>query len=396
MDALIRTLCDLMVAALQGKVYDKPIAPIDGLFQKARENGLSGIAYSALPVDSLSEAERRKFKGDWLRYQARDVAQRAAVEELDLACEEAGLDHLYLKGVVVKDCYPEPYMRSMGDIDVLFKVDDMTKVHEMFETKSGYRHHADSEAHDVFMKDRDLIVEAHRSIDVESDEPRWKLFGDPWKYAFQLKGHLYAFEPEYFLLHLLRHLAKHLLSSGIGLRSVLDIGLFIARNKERLDVDTLKMMLQATSFELFFSNILVLNQVLFNLDPMTEARRKGNHDSEFIDELVEYISASGIHGTAQGFNQQAVGMTKNTMEQGTARKGRIAYLFKVAFPARKTLWETYPYLKKHGWLLPVAWIERWWKKLFRESKRTMRQIHNLGIKNDLIATQASLFSKLGL
>jgi len=362
----------------------------------ARENGLSGLVYRGIPAGSLDEANQKKFKADWLRYQAKDIAQRAAVEELDIACEEAGLDHLYLKGVLVKDCYPEPYMRSMGDIDVLFRSEDMEKVHEMFEKMLGYQHHADSEAHDIFLKDRDLIVEAHRSIDVESNEERWLLFADPWKHANQEKGHRYVFEPEYFLMHLLRHLAKHLLSSGIGLRSVLDIGLYLEKNIERLYDKKLDEMLKMTNLELFFGNILVLNQILFELDSMPEWSKQGNADPEFIDELVGYISSSGIHGTAQGFNPQAVGMTKIAMKQGTARRGRLTYLFRVVFPSRKVLRQQYPYLKKCAFLLPIAWIQRWWKKLFRQSKRTMHLIRNLNVTNNTIKSHATLFSKLGL
>lgn len=365
MERLIEELASLTRTALQGEAQPTIASDPIAFFKLARENGLSGMVYPALKESDLPIQIRERFKGDWLRYQARDVAQRAAVEELDRACDEVGLDHLYLKGVVVKECYPEPYMRAMGDIDVLFRREDMEKARALFVEKIGFQHHMDMEAHDIFMRDRDLIVEAHRSIDVESDEERWHVFSDPWAHAKRERGSRFAFEPEYFLLHLLRHLAKHLLSSGIGLRSILDIGLYVGKMQAHIDQESLKTLLEHSRLDRFCANVMSLNRILFGIDPVPSLDEEAVSDPAFIDEIVAYIATSGVHGTAAGFNQQAVGMTRETMKRGSTGKGRVSYLIRVAFPPRKALRDQYAYLRTRGWLLPIAWIQRWWTKLFR-------------------------------
>ena len=395
MNQKILDLCALTAAALRGETIQELSDYGNDLFLAARANGISGLVYPAIGEPAMVMRERNRFMSDWLQYQARHIAQTEAVTELETILGKAGIDHLYLKGTILKSCYPEPYMRSMGDIDMLVRVSDMDKIRDVL-LSAGYRNLENSEAHDIYGKDRNILLEVHRSIDVESNEERWRLFASPWDHVECVDGHLFAFTSEYFLLHLLRHLTKHLLSSGVGLRSVLDIGIYAEKMKEAINPDILTTMLHATNLETFFGNMLILNQRLFGLDPVPDWRLQGLEEADFIEALTAYVFASGVHGKAEGFNPQAVGMTKNTMRTGTIRKGRASYLLHVAFPARKVLLVRYPYLEKHRWLLPWAWISRIFKMMFKKTRSTVHKIRNLKVSDEAISQQTELFRKLGL
>jgi hypothetical protein len=396
MDDAVRNLAQLAVLALAGRKTEGRLADGERIYRIARENGLSGLVFPALGDDCLDADVRGMFRTDWLRYQAKDVAQKAAIEEIERVLTDAGIDRLYLKGTVLKDCYPASYMRSMGDIDILFRPEDVDRVHAILVKDLGYKAFGDSAAHDILGKDRDVMVEAHRSIDVESGEERWRIFADPWRHAREVENRRFAFEPEYFLLHLLRHLHKHLLSSGIGLRSVLDIGLYCSKYEQKMDTEILRDYLRSANLETFFGHVLVLCRKLFEFDGMDGFHQTGSDEETFVDEMVSYIALSGVHGKAEGANPQAVGLAKHAMNSEKTGKGMRGYLLHTLFPSRELLMYRYRYLQKHRWLLPWAWISRIFFKLTKDRKRTQRQLENLRVTDEEIASRSAFFQKMGL
>ena len=44
--------------------------------------------------------------------------------EISSAFDEAGIEYILLKGIVLKDLYPSPYMSQMSDVDILIHEED--------------------------------------------------------------------------------------------------------------------------------------------------------------------------------------------------------------------------------------------------------------------------------
>lgn len=112
----------------------------------AKENGLSGIIFSCLDKKFIDKDTYMLFQKDFYEYQQKDVFQLKAIEEVSQIFSVNSIEHIFLKGSVLKQIYPQTYMQCMGDIDILVKKDSMAKFHEVlykitsvtFKSKFGF------------------------------------------------------------------------------------------------------------------------------------------------------------------------------------------------------------------------------------------------------------------
>ena len=79
------------------------------------------------------------------------IKRRRATEYLDNILGQ--IEHLYFKGAVVADLYPQPALRSMGDVDVLIHESDRELVHHIL-INNGF----------VFSKESDIVWIYKRDI----------------------------------------------------------------------------------------------------------------------------------------------------------------------------------------------------------------------------------------
>jgi hypothetical protein len=368
---------------------------VEGLFQTAHDNGLSGLVYDTLDAAWVSPQTYAKFRKDYFQYLKRDTLQQEAIKQIGKAFQAALIDHVFLKGTHLKQLYPQPYWRSMGDIDILIRPEQMPKAHQIMDSLQ-FVNSSNSFNHDTFEKGIDVVVEIHPKLDSEFNDKYDALFLDTWANTVVSNGVEYQFRPEYELVYLLYHLAKHFSSSGVGLRSVLDIGVYLSRLGDSLQLETLRQLLEATKLTLFYHNMVLLNEQLFgyHLEPYHLSQETLNHD--FLERLTEYLAISGVHGKGVSFNTYLAGMAGQSIGAKSAKKGKLAYIMKLIFPSRKSLRSTYPYLVKAGFLLPIAWISRWFRLVFKQTKRSLRNLKRLKVDDSSVGDTADLYRKLGL
>lgn len=59
------------------------------------------------------------------------VQQDAAAEEMAERFEQAGIRLIFFKGILLRRFYPEPQLRTMGDIDCLISAEERGKAHDL-------------------------------------------------------------------------------------------------------------------------------------------------------------------------------------------------------------------------------------------------------------------------
>lgn len=368
--------------------------PFVGVFLLARDNGLSGLLYESIDPYWTTKEELALFQKDYFQYLKRDTLQMEAVKQLHRLFLEQSIDHMFLKGTRLKQLYPQTYWRSMGDIDVLIRPEKMKQAHDIMNSL-GYDNTSNSANHDMFVKDRDVVVEIHPKLTNESTEKHNALFDDVWGVVKETIEHEFEFPVEVELVYLLIHLAKHFASSGVGLRSVLDIGVFLWKKGDQLNMEILHKLLEETKLTLFYENMVRLNHRWFAF-PIRHYAIEGELEANFADALLSYLIDSGVHGKGKDFNSYLAGMAAKTAQSGSVSQGRFKFFLKMAFPSREGMASTYPYLNKHKWLLPVAWFQRFWKLLFKKTRRTFRNIKRLRVDKTVIQEASELYQKLGL
>lgn len=277
----------------------------------------------------------------------------------------------------------------MGDIDILIKKEDLKRVHQVF-NKEGYDLMARSLSHDVFTNKAGLMVEIHPGLNVVEEKTYTKLLNKAFDYVKLEEDYEYKFNTTYELTYLVYHLAKHMYSGGIGLRSVLDIGVFINSYQDDLDEDLLGELLKENDLEVFFNYLIYINNYLFKYDFKFKSYNKYQFKEDTVNKLIKHITTSGIHGVGSKHNQFTSRIVSSNKKQS-----KFKFILKRTFPSYKEMKGFYPILNKLPFLLPVFYIVRLFKLVFIRGKTNIRKIKRIS-KSTEAKEMEDLFKNVGL
>ena len=177
---------------------------------------------------------------------------QGALAEICEALEGAGIPFIPLKGAVIRDHYPMPWMRTSCDVDVLVREERLDDAIDVLQ-KHGYTLKGPRNYHDVSLFSATGVhLELHFHIR-ENLESIDRLLGRVWEYATPIASDSfqYALTNEYFAFYLLAHMAYHFLSGGCGIRPFMD--LWIWKNKVGYDTEALMQMCRECELESFYN-----------------------------------------------------------------------------------------------------------------------------------------------
>jgi hypothetical protein len=356
-------------------------------YRMLRANQISGSLY---PLLKDQEDLNHGFKSDYYQYIRHDEIQMQLIEEVRNIFNVASIDFIFLKGSFLKTLYPKTYMRVMGDIDILVRPESMDKVHKVLEA-NNFNNWSNSTNHDCFMKNK-INIEIHPKLDSDISDEYGDLFLKPWSYARSKDKHEYLLDIEYRFFYQLYHMIKHLYHSGVGLRTLVDL-YYLLKN---IDINSKKYQ---DIYHIFpkkeFVNFII--SIIYNI--FTDLRLLDNKTYDKINEnlrnkFVEYIIHSGMHGIGDEHNLFIGGMASSHSKKELIIFTKIKFLFSKTFLKFETMKGFYPYLKKYPFLLPVAYLQRIFKLLFKKSSR--HKLTRLSANKNDIKYVEDLFENIGI
>lgn len=319
-------------------------------------SGIVGYVFQQKKVVGVPEEILKKFEDEFLSTititTMRDEDMKALIDLLN----ENGIDHLLFKGYIVKDLYTVPELRTYGDIDFAIRRESRGKCNAMMR-RNGYRLLDDWEPVYSYEKNNEHY-EIHTELldsNLNNNYDYQMYFRDFWKHAICIDQHSYTLEPEYHLLYLLMHIAKHVYSSGAGIRMYLDIAFYLREYRERIDWTHFQNEVQTLKITKFVNTVFTSVEKWFEIEspiPLNDI------DEQFMDEFLSFTLNGGVFGYS-GKAAKLSQVRKNSQD-GTVK--RADTLLKRAFPSADTIKARYTYLEGKPWLLPVAWIHRFFKK----------------------------------
>ena len=265
--------------------------------------------------------------------------------------EESGIDFIPLKGAVIKNLYPESFMRTSCDIDVLVHKDDLETAIELISEQLNYqdggRHYHE---HSLISKNG-VHLELHFNI-TENIEKLDVLLEHVWDFARPCDGfsHKHELCPEFLLFHNIAHMEYHFVAGGCGIRPFIDV--LLIEEKVGYSKKDFYKLIETTKSVKFYENAKALSQVWFY----------GNAHSELTAMMEEYILIGGVFGNKQ-----------NRVSADIHRKGsRFNYLVSRVFMPKFELESIYPNLKKRPYLLPFYEIKRWFRLLKKKGLKNAK------------------------
>lgn len=333
-----------------------------------------GLKNNGLIVESNKHYETEIFKAVY-RYEN----QKYVYDNLCEALEKARIPFLPLKGSVIRKYYPEPWMRTSCDIDVLIKECDIQKATTVLTESCGFECKGKG-SHDVsFFSPNKTLIELHYSL-IEDDYLKKvsNILKNVWNEVTVSEKYTCGYEAsnEFLYFYHLAHMAKHFVFGGCGIRSFID--LWMLNRHIALDKEKLNEMLNEGGLSAFAEQTDFLCKVWFEEKEHTETSKQ-------IEELV---LRGGTYGNIENL----------VVVQQQKKGGKIKYVFKKIFLPYNKLKYQYPVLQKHKWLTPVMQVVRWGRLIFcGHSKRVRKELkQNSSVSKDVAEKTRSLIDKLGL
>lgn len=344
------------------------------LLQLAKIHSVTGIlGYMAMSFHLCPDGELKTVLRKACLTTINAFNRRAALgEKLMEQLNSAGIDHVVMKGYVLRGYYPVPELRTYGDIDLVIHSEDRIRCHDLM-LSLGYRADHDWEPVYSYLRDYELY-EIHTQImeiDVSDKADHRAYFDTMWEHVRRESGCTFHFTPEFHFLYMLTHIAKHLVSAGAGIRMYLDVAAFIRHRKDAPDWAWIRRELETLRLWPFANGVLTLVQRCFGvespleLDPMEETT---------WDAFLEFTMAGGIFG--QVGRDSGTNSLKN-QSRGSEEISRVGTFMKRLFPSAKSIESRYTYLQDKPWLLPAAWVHRLiitrdtWQRHAREAQNIM-------------------------
>ena len=163
------------------------------------------------------------------------------------------------------------------------------------------------------------------------------------------------------LFYLICHAFKHFIHSGFGIRQVCDIVLYANEYGSQVNWMQILEYCRMIRAEKFTAALFQIGRNYLVFDPdkadYPDAWRQIRVDE--LPMLMDLLSG-GLYGDANMSRKHSSNITLDAVAaQKQGRKTKNGLLASV-FPASSKIEGRYPYLKKHPYLLPVAWCSRLW------------------------------------
>lgn len=331
----------------------------DAVLKEAEDQAVLGLVIDTAPKDV-----REKWKSRAGVVTANFVRILHCQQQLCALFKANDIPLVILKGTAAAIYYPDPYRRSMGDIDYLVSEKYFDRAKALL-SENGYsveedpryaRHidvskdHISFEQH-RFFSDGEVEIEQFIQDGMTSIEER-EIFGVKFPMLPRLANGLV----------LLGHMVHHL-KTGLGLRQVIDWMMYV--NSELTD-DFWHQTFETAAKEAGLEKAAVtVTQVCRKyLGLPAEIHWCEGAESELCSELMDSLLSSGNFDRKRG-----KGSSVERVVSIIRRKG----LFKSLQTSGEYNWKAY---HKHKWLKPFAWafqIGRYAKKGF-QAKRSGTQL----------------------
>lgn len=342
---------------------DLPTEKVDwpAIFTLANQQKLLPIIFEAVRQSDAANENAALFaavKQQVISQVLSQVVRSAEFADLYKRLRASRLHPVLVKGALCSRLYPLKDHRISADDDIYVRNSELLACHEQLLAEGLTTNTPADElptADEVsYLKEGSpLYIELHRHLFDSSEDAHDELnhfFADIQ--PIEMAGFL-AMPPHEHLLYLILHAYKHFVSCGIGLRQFCDIGLWAHAYHEQTDwqrlYDQCASVHAATFAAAAFRIASDYLGIAFALPTPWEA-------SIDVEPLLHDTLCGGVYGSNDYTRLHSSTVTLNAVK--ASRVGKKSSVLSSIFPKKEYFERRYQYLKKHPYLLPVAWIQR--------------------------------------
>ena len=391
--------------ALTDHLFQRPTEVPDGLNWNelramAADHKLEGILYHQSrfylkthpELSPVRAAFEHAFKGTIMHTTSMDYELQCLSE----AFGKAEIPFVPIKAAAISRFYPEPMLRTMGDMDLLVQADDAERIRPVME-ELGYANKRWTEREWDYEKDQ-LSFELQSLLlhDTALEDAKQRAYlNDFWPHTFRDdKTGFLLLDWNFHFLYLIAHIGKHMKSAGVGFRQFFDLAVLTVRAPELFDWKALAAHAEKAGLLTFAKSCLTLCRIWFGVPSPLPEQALSEEDTESI---TQYVFANGVFGFQNEEPRSKELSRLRNQSKLPLPLLKLRVFLKFLFPSYRDLCTLTKYegLRGRPWLLPWYWL----KRIFRGmgSKRRASQAKTiLTISDHALSEGESRLQKLGL
>ncbi len=332
---------------------------IDNVFEAAQKHMLTALTAFALESAGVFDGKftEEKYKAV-CKVATLDSERKSIIDKL----EKQGIWYMPLKGVILKDLYPEFGMRQMSDNDILFDPAYREDVKQIMIDNGFTVGHFGKGKDDAYFKQPVSNFEMHILLAADTDgnkamHPYYehiknKLLKDPDNRCG------YHFSNDDMYIYLCAHESKHYNHGGTGIRSLIDTYVFLKKYGDTLNMKYIVRECEKLGIAEFEKDNRELSLDLFGCKKLSDKDKK----------MLRYIAFSGTYGTFDN-------TVKNKLKK--ANGSMMRYAVDRLFMPMNTIRDVFPFFYKHKWLIPILPFYRVIKGLATNRKLLKKEFNLL-------------------
>lgn len=289
--------------------------------------------------------------------------------------EKAKIEYLPLKGIVVRHFYPNAWMRTSCDIDILVRRDNYKMAIESLEN-AGWTVIAQT-PHDISLQlDGGPHIELHYQLIEEKRLCRaYEVLDDVWLHVLPISKCEFAMSDEYFYFYHIAHMAKHFLNGGCGIRPFID--LWLLNTCGEFNYDCRRQLLAKGDLISFENYATRLCSVWFG---------NGTHNKATLT-MEKYIFNGSLYGT----------WDNSVSVHNSMKNGKWGYFLSRLWISYDNLRIKYPSLEGKKILMPIYQIRRWIDATLHTRNKVRFELEKTNaISNDERDEMKYLLNELGI
>lgn len=355
---------------------------LEKAYEFAQERQITPLLYyGAMNVPGfMDKLSGKKFFKSAMNMSFFCSEQDSIINGVGEAFKQNKIQHMMVKGTILRHLYPYPEMRLMSDADILIKEDEYDRIKPIMQGL-GFEEQYESD-HELVWKKKGFTIELHKRLVPSYNKDYYEYFGDGWKLATRIDentGESFMTDEDSFIYNFV-HYAMHYRNGGIGVKHVTDFYVIMQKNPS-LDFAYIESELEKLQLIEFWKNTKKLLDVWFN----------GEKSTDITDFMTAKIFDSGAYGTKEARVNAGAVRTANT-----GKGMKIKKIFGWIFPSYAGMCQKYRFLKKVPILLPIMWVVRWVQTLFTPSKVRARKNELDMLNQDSVNKYQSELDLVGL
>lgn len=271
----------------------------------AREQTVAGLVCNAIVRNNVRTGDDNAMRAMAVRlnHERRAMKMAEVLRVLTACLDKHRVNYVVFKGQILAELYPEPVMRTLGDIDFYCAPADEERARRAVEQEMGVTVDVvELDKHHSFYYDG-IRIELHYRMETFGSSRHQRYFDALVERTMREPSSMQigtlsvkTMPPMMTILVCFKHLFNHFLVEGVGLRQICDMAMLFSRYHDEIDADELWHHISMLGYAKAFKAVGALTVKYVGLPAEAFPFALTKRDYRWADRMMKEVLKRGNFG----------------------------------------------------------------------------------------------------